>query len=89
MLIHYKQQLVKINGKCKNHRGFKLLKFHVYFSQSEQHRFPFVSAMTPTQYIQSYISISSGRRQLYNRIFNRHKENMEDSKTDRQMLGQV
>lgn len=44
-----------------------------------------VSAMTPLQYIQRYVYISSGRRQLYNTVFNRHKEELEE----RQILGKV
>jgi hypothetical protein len=47
-----------------------------------------VSAMTPMQYIQRYIYISSGRRQLYNSVFNRHKE-AEDDETERRIRGQV
>lgn len=45
--------------------------------------------MTPMQYIQRYIYISSGRRQLYNTVFNRHKEKVEEDETERQILGQV
>jgi len=41
--------------------------------------------MTPLQYIKSYVYISSGRRQLYNTVFNRHKEELEE----RQILGKV
>jgi hypothetical protein len=48
-----------------------------------------VSAMTPMQYIQGYIYISSGRRQLYNTVFNRHKEEAEEDETERRLLGQV
>ena len=41
--------------------------------------------MTPMLYIQRYVYISSGRRQLYNAVFNRHKEELEE----RQILGKV
>jgi hypothetical protein len=48
-----------------------------------------VSAMTPMQYIQGYVYISSGRRQLYNTVFNRHKEEVEEDETERRILGKV
>jgi hypothetical protein len=41
--------------------------------------------MTPLQYLKSYVYISSGRQQLYNTVFNRHKEELEE----RQILGKV
>jgi hypothetical protein len=47
-----------------------------------------VSAMTPIQYVQRYIYISSGRRQLYNTVFNRHKAEVQDE-AERRILGQV
>ncbi|PSN51473.1 hypothetical protein C0J52_00707 [Blattella germanica] len=55
----------------------------------------FLNTMTPMEYIRNYVSISSGRRLLYNRVFNRHRKVLEeeeeeddDAQTDRYMLGQ-
>ncbi|PSN50040.1 hypothetical protein C0J52_04208 [Blattella germanica] len=52
-----------------------------------------LNTMTPMEYIRNYVAISSGRRLLYNRVFNRHRKVLEeeedgDAQTDRYMLGQ-
>lgn len=46
--------------------------------------------MTPMEYIQENVSITSSRRLLYNCIFNRHKvEFEEDEEQQRIMSGKV
>nr|CAD7267073.1 unnamed protein product [Timema shepardi] len=47
-----------------------------------------LKTMTPMQYIRMHVSISSGRRLLYNRVFNRYKEDLDDDEMERRMLGQ-
>ncbi|XP_066995852.2 uncharacterized protein [Anabrus simplex] len=37
-----------------------------------------LNTMTPLEYLHNYVSVSSGRKLLYNRVFNRHREEPED-----------
>lgn len=50
--------------------------------------------MTPMEYLQKHISITSGRRLLYNRVFNRHKKEVDEDEeeaniNERKISGQV
>lgn len=49
-------------------------------------------AMTPLEYVNKHISITSGCKLLYNTVFNRHKRNVDEEDTesqDRRMYGEV
>lgn len=50
--------------------------------------------MTPLKYVRKHISITSKRRLLYNRVFNRHRkevdpDEVEPDNTERVISGQV
>ncbi|XP_039285411.1 uncharacterized protein LOC111049495 [Nilaparvata lugens] len=44
--------------------------------------------MTPLEYIRQHVSITSGRRMLYNLVFNRHRENADMEVEDRRISGE-
>ncbi|XP_069701857.1 uncharacterized protein [Periplaneta americana] len=46
-----------------------------------------LNTLTPMEYMKSYISISSARLQLYNIVFNRHREELDEDETKRLILG--
>lgn len=48
-----------------------------------------ISAMSPLQYLQGHVAITSSRCLLYNQVFNRHRKELDDEETDRRMSGQV
>ncbi|RZF41664.1 hypothetical protein LSTR_LSTR012921 [Laodelphax striatellus] len=46
------------------------------------------NTMTPLEYIRQHVSITSGRRMLYNLVFNRHRENSDMEVEDRRISGE-
>uniref|UniRef100_A0A1B6E6S1 Uncharacterized protein n=1 Tax=Clastoptera arizonana TaxID=38151 RepID=A0A1B6E6S1_9HEMI len=41
-----------------------------------------LNTMTPIEYVQKHVAITSGRRLLYNRVFNRHKKEIDEDEED-------
>ncbi|XP_049857457.1 serine/arginine repetitive matrix protein 1 [Schistocerca gregaria] len=64
----------------------------IFSRQSSRFELPLdsrtLNKMSPLQYLQSHVDVSSGRKLLYNMVFNRHKEELDDEDTDRRMKGE-
>ncbi|XP_049798485.1 ensconsin [Schistocerca nitens] len=64
----------------------------IFSRQSSRFELPLdsrtLNKMSPLQYLQSHVDVSSGRKLLYNMVFNRHREELDDEDTDRRMKGE-
>ncbi|XP_063216704.1 uncharacterized protein LOC134527719 isoform X2 [Bacillus rossius redtenbacheri] len=46
-----------------------------------------LETMKPIEYVEKHVLISSGSLLLYNRVFNRHKEELDEDESERKILG--